>query len=117
MLRPKIRLANDTEGHIICNILGRADEHVPDDLDWSRVWPHWLIASYKGVDCGVINVLPGRPLGYIGSLAVLPSHQRQGIAAYLCWAAEGMLASSGVSGSAFVTKHPHINKALQRHGA
>ena len=117
MIRPSIRLATDDEGPKIVEILEASDEHVPDCLDWSRVWPHWLLAEHRGVRCGCINVLPGRPVGYIGSLAVLPVYQHEGIGAYLCLAAEDMLACSGVTGIVYTTKHPQIINGLAKRGA
>jgi N-acetylglutamate synthase-like GNAT family acetyltransferase len=117
MIRPKIRLATDDEGAKIAEILAAAGEPDIEELDWSRVWPHWLLAEHRGVRCACINILPGRPVGYIGSLAVLPVYQHEGIGAYLCLAAEQMLRSSGCSGSVFTTKHPQLIDRLTKRGA
>lgn len=117
MIRPAVRLATDDEGPKIAEILEASGEPNPEGLDWSRVWPHWLIAEHRGVRCGCINVLPGRPVGYIGSLAVLPPYQHEGIGAYLCLAAEAMLAQSGVTGIVYTTKHPQIINRLTKRGA
>lgn len=117
MLRPLVRMATNEEGEIIRHILEQADEFNIPGLDWSRVWPNWLVAEHKGIIVGCIQVLPGRPLGYIGSLAVLPAYQRLGIAAYLAWGAERVLSNSGVSGSIFVSKNENLIRGLKKHGA
>jgi GNAT superfamily N-acetyltransferase len=116
MIRPKIRIATNDEGEIIRDILATVDD-MPECLDWSRVWPNWLLAEHKGVICGTIQVLPGYPMGHIGCLAILPRYRRQGIAAYLSWAAEELLRRSGVSGLTFTSNDQKLIEALERHGA
>jgi GNAT superfamily N-acetyltransferase len=117
MIRPTtIRVAQNHEGEIIRDILATVAD-VPGPLDWSRVWPNWLLAEHKGVICGTIQVLPGYPMGHIGCLAILPRYRKQGIAAYLSWAAEELLRRSGVSGLTFTSNDQKLIEALERHGA
>jgi GNAT superfamily N-acetyltransferase len=116
MIRPEVRLATNDEGPAIAKILESFDA-IPIGLDWSRVWPNWLVAVHRDQLVGCIQVLPGFPLAHVGCLTVIPEYQDEGIAAYLCWGAEQMLSSSGVSGLTFTSNDLRLIKGLERHGA
>ncbi len=109
-------MAKDDEGETIRDILATVDD-VPDCLDWSRVRPNWLVAQHHEKIVGVIQILPGFPMGHIGCLAVLPLYRKQGIAAYLAWGAEQILSNSGVSGLTFTSNDEKLIEGLKRHGA
>jgi hypothetical protein len=68
--RVKIRLALDEAGPAIGAIL---EEHGVQGLDWSRVFPHWLIATVGDDVIGCVQVLPSRPIGYANFLHVKKS--------------------------------------------
>lgn len=113
MLKPKIRPAQDSEGEAIYKLLKEVGL-VPEGLDWSRVYPSWIVAEYKNEIIGCAQVLPGKPLGHIGFLAVTPQYQQFGIGVHLLRAGEHLLASLGCDGFTGLTDHPHILRKLQK---
>jgi hypothetical protein len=72
VLRSKviIDLAPDELGPAIGAIL---EQHGISGLDWSRVFPHWLIATVGDTVIGCVQVLPSRPVGYANFLHVSKS--------------------------------------------
>ncbi len=116
MIRPLVRMATNEEGEDIRYVL-ESNQELHPDLDWSRVYPHWLVAVHHGIICGCVHILFGSPWGAIDSLTVLPSYQNQGIGAYLAWGAEQVLRQSGVQAMTFTSVNPTIIEGLKRHGA
>ena len=116
MIRPTIRLAEDSEAEDVRYILEQVGQ-IPNGLDWSRVYPCWLVAELNGVICGCIQVLHGFPLSHIGFWAVLPGYQNRGIGIFLWKAAEKLLANSGSDGFTGMTLNPQVLKRLPEVGA
>lgn len=73
-LRPTLalRLADDSDGQTIGNLCAACGYGVLDDADWSRVYPHWVVAEYDGLILGAVQVCPALPVGRIEFLAIEP---------------------------------------------
>lgn len=70
--RVVIRLATNEAGPLIAEVLednGITLEHA----DWSKVFPHWLIACDGDQAIGCCQVLVAKPVGYVEFLFVRPS--------------------------------------------
>lgn len=74
MLRDKveIRLALDSAGPLIAELLKENDVELPD-CDWSKVYPNWLIATVEEEVIGCCMVMVGRPIGFVEMFFVKPS--------------------------------------------
>jgi hypothetical protein len=72
VLRDKvqIRLALDEAGADIGRIL---ESNGIVGLDWSKVFPHWLIATVDDEVIGCVQVCHARPIGYLNFLHVKKS--------------------------------------------
>ena len=70
--RVKVRLALDEAGPLIAEVLKENDIEIPG-ADWSRVFPHWLIATVDDNVIGCVMVLPAKPIGFCEFLHVKPS--------------------------------------------
>jgi hypothetical protein len=69
----QIRLAVDTAGPLIAEVLKENGVELPG-ADWSKgVFPSWLIATVDDNVIGCIQVLPAKPVGYCECLFVKPS--------------------------------------------
>lgn len=74
VLRDKveIRLAVNEAGPLISQVL--ADNGITlDGADWSKVFPHWLIATVGDEVIGCVQVAISKPVGYLEFLFVRPS--------------------------------------------
>jgi hypothetical protein len=73
VLRDKveIRLAVDEAGPLIAEVL--RENGVAFEADWSKVFPHWLIATVDDEVIGCCQVLPAKPVGFVEFLFVKPS--------------------------------------------
>ena len=67
-----IRLALDETGPRIAEILKENDIVLPH-ADWSKVFPHWLIATVDDDVVGCLQVMPAKPVGWCEFLFVKPS--------------------------------------------
>ena len=77
--RIEIRLAADAAGPLIADIL-RENGIELDGADFSRVYPHWLIAYDRDAASGsadeaigCLQLLPSKPIGYAEFLFTRPS--------------------------------------------
>lgn len=68
----KIRLALDETGPKIAEIL-RENGVDPPGCDWSRVFPHWLIATVDLDVIGCVMVIPAKPFAFCEFLHVKKS--------------------------------------------
>ena len=115
MIRPTIRLARDSEGEDIRHILDEVGQ-IPEGLDWSRVYPYWLVAEHDGIIVGCAQVLPGFPLGHFGFWGILPGYQNKGIGIFLWKAVEKLLANGGSDGFTGMTLNEQVLKHLPEVG-
>jgi len=65
----KIRLALDETGPLIAEILKENGIDLPG-MDWSKVFPHWLIATVDDDVIGCLQVMPSKPIAYCEMLCV-----------------------------------------------
>ena len=68
----KIRLATDDAGPEIARVLKANNIEFPG-ADWSKVFPHWLIATVNDQVIGCIMVMTGKPVGFLEFLFVDPA--------------------------------------------
>lgn len=68
----KIVLASDANGPAIAAILKENGIEF-EDADWSRVYPHWLIATLDDEPVACLQVLPSKPIGYLEYFFARPS--------------------------------------------
>ena len=115
MIRPKIKIARDSDSKVIQEIL-QANQMLAEGLDWSRIYPSWILAEWKDEIVGCIQVLVGYPTGMIPLWAVLPKYKNSGIGIYLLWAAEEILRQAGCDGFLGITDSGRILKKLERLG-
>ena len=115
MIKPIIRPAQNHEAEIVRLILEMVGL-IPEGLDWSEIYPSWLVAEHKGMIIGCVQVLPGKPLGHIGFLAVVPKYQYYGYGVLLLKAAERLLGNMGCDGFTSLTDHPHILRKMDKLG-
>jgi hypothetical protein len=69
--RVKIRLALDETGKAIAAILKANGVQIPG-ADWGKVFPNWLIATVEDEVIGCIQVMPGKPVGWLSFMCVKP---------------------------------------------
>lgn len=67
-----VRLARPGEGLVVRQIVADGGGPNWDWLDWSQVYPYWLLGEINGVPHGAIMVCPGRPFGRMDYLAIAP---------------------------------------------
>ena len=70
--RVDIRLATDEAGPLIAAILKENGIELPG-VDWSKVFPHWLIACDGGDVIGCVQVMPAVPVAWCEFLLVKKS--------------------------------------------
>lgn len=70
--RVQIRLALNEAGPLIAEVLKENGIELPG-ADWSKVFPHWLIACDGDKVIGCLQVMPAKPVGWCECLYVKPS--------------------------------------------
>jgi len=83
-------------------------------MNWTRIYPSWLVGEYKGEIVGVVQALVGYPMGHIGFLAVVPKYQFLGFGVRLHRAAENVFALHGCDAYDAMTDNPHILRKLDK---
>ena len=82
MTEINVRLAQNEDGDTIHDLL-HADGLRLEGLDWSDIYPHWLVAEMGVGIVGCIQVLLGKPVGFIEFMATakaLSHRERAGVA-------------------------------------
>jgi GNAT superfamily N-acetyltransferase len=115
VIKPTIRPAIDADSAEIQRVLSETGLLV-NGLDWSKIYPSWLVAEYKGEIVGTIQVLLGYPLGHMDILAVVPKYQNLGFGVYLWRAAEHILTINGCDGYTVFSDSPCILKHIGKLG-
>lgn len=67
----EIRIAVDASGPAIARVLKENGIEL-SGADWSRVFPHWLIATVDEHVIGCCQVIIGKPVGYVEFMLVRP---------------------------------------------
>ncbi len=116
-IRPELRRALDSDAPDIQHIL-KTNGLLPDGFAFARVEPNWWVAEYHQEIVGCIQVLPGRPLGHVGFLGVLPGYLNAGVGGYLYILAESLLKNTkGCEGYTYHTANPAVRKQGKKGGA
>ena len=91
------------------------------DLDWSDVFPHWIIAEVEGDIAGAIQVCPGKPIARLEWLLIHPRYRhrmRAQIAKALWYAGLGTLKRAGAQmASSLIEFDDPGTKAVLEHRA
>lgn len=66
-----VRLALDEDGERIRDLLAQTQGTI-EGLDWSAIYPHWIVAETKDEIAGCINVAVSKPIGRLDFLAIDP---------------------------------------------
>lgn len=66
---PSVRLASNSDGATIHRLVTDSGFAV-EDIDWSVVYPYWLVAEQNGDVVGCIQVCIGVPIGRLEMLSV-----------------------------------------------
>ena len=64
-----IRLAQNSDGPRIGELVWESG-YMVEDVDWTDIYPYWLVADVDGRLAGGLQVLPGKPMGRLELLAV-----------------------------------------------
>lgn len=115
MIRPKLRIATNDDADYIREILD-LNGQIPNGHDWSDIGQNWIVAEYDDTIIGTVQVLPGKPFGHIGFLAILPGYYNGGAGALLWWAAEKLLADLDCDGYTGMSSNPQVLKKFARSG-
>ena len=67
--RIEVRIAGPDDAVTVSRLVSEAGFAVLDDLDFSDLYPNWLVAEVDGMVMATVQVLPARPIGYIEYLA------------------------------------------------
>lgn len=115
----KIRLAENEDGPRVRQLVAEAQADI-EGLDWSSIYPHWIVAEKDGKIAGCINVAVSKPIGRLDFLAVDPAlrpHARGKVVRALI--NQGLATLTHVGCSASVSQIPFglqaYKKVLKRH--
>lgn len=95
-----VRLATPDEGPLVQALYEQGGGPSYPWLDWSEVYPFWLIGEIDGSPSGVVMAMPGKPFGRVDFLYLLPtlSHAEKAcLARDLCYAAHDACRTFGSS--------------------
>ena len=78
-----VRLALADEGPLVGHLVAQHGGPQWDWLDWTQVYPYWLIGEVEGVPRGTIMAVPGIPFGRVEFLCVdaTLSHRQKAVLA------------------------------------
>ena len=116
-----IRLAQNDDGATI-ERLSKAGGFNVDDLDWSDIYPHWLVAENgKGI-IGCIQVSLGKPIGRLEMLGIDPelTHRERAMTAkHLVSSGSATLKKGGAQVSMSVVSFglKSFKKVMKKRGA
>lgn len=68
----EIRVAVDAAGPAIAQVLKENGMEL-EGADWTKVFPHWLIATVDANVIGCCQVMIAKPVGYVEFMLVRPS--------------------------------------------
>lgn len=98
MSGPLVRLASNEDGARIKELFSGNF----DGLDWSDIYPHWIVAEKSGRIVGCINVAVSKPIGrleFLGTDSTLSPHARGRIVRALIVQGLATLMRAGCSAS------------------
>lgn len=114
MRRPIIRRANDSDGPGIERLVTETGI-CASGLDWSSI-DGWWVAEIEGTLAGCIQILMGKPLAFVGHLAVAPQYQNTlaGVGYWLWKFAKQLMAAEGVDCVMAMSAVPAILKRAKK---
>ena len=117
----EIRMAQDDDGETIHELVTGAGFSI-DDLDWSRVYPHWLVAENGAGVVGCVQVCPSLPVGRLemmGTSKALSNSQRaKTVKALLLYGAATLQqAGAGLAMGVIPFEMRSYTRILKRRGA
>lgn len=120
MEKVEIRLASDSAGPQIAEVLGE-NGIVLLHADWTKVSPHWLIATLGEEVIGCLQIVPSRPIGYLEYLFVRPSApKRAQVVALRKLMHQGLgtlrLAGCNYSGNTVAQTNRRFSKVIEKMG-
>ena len=68
-----LRIADNSDGETIKNLCLLNHFGIADILDWSDIYPYWLVCEREGLILGALQVCPGKPIGRAEWLAIDPA--------------------------------------------
>ena len=71
--RVTIRMAKSDEGPLVASIYDRCGGCPAPWIDWSDIFPFWLVGEVDGTPSGIIMASPGKPFGRVDFLYTLPT--------------------------------------------
>lgn len=68
-----LRGATDADGPTIGNLVALNNYNISDQpIDWTRVYPYWVVAEYDGEIVAALQVCMGKPIGRLEMLTIDP---------------------------------------------
>jgi len=64
-----VRFATNDEGLRVAELLDVSGFTI-DDLDWSEIYPNWLIAEENEEVIGCLQIIPSKPVGWLELLSL-----------------------------------------------
>lgn len=116
MTKPNVTvtLANNSDAEDVQRLVLAAGFEVPG-LDWSNIYPHWLVAKIGDRIVGCMEVLLGRPVGRLEVLSIdqdLNKRERSTVLHSLIF--QGMLTLRGYGAELVASMIPFENKAWKK---
>lgn len=117
---PIIELATNDEGEEIGRLVKSNGFLI--NVDWSEVYPHWLVAKLNGEIVGCLQVLAGKPIGraeMLGTSTKFKDIKRAQIAWRLIVSALALLKASGAQyiSMMILFENKHFKRLVKKRGA
>jgi len=118
----EIALAQNEDGDRLRELVKQAGFLSADELDWSDIYPYWLVARIKGEVMGCIQIAMSKPVGYAEMLSIDQSvgHKTRALMVReLVLQANATLAKDGVSMVVGLISFElkSFKRILKKHGA
>jgi hypothetical protein len=117
-----VRIATDQDGPDIARLAKLSSfEFEGMEIDWSDIFPHWILAEHEGRAVGAVQVCPGRPVGRMDLLFLDPQlrNAQRGIATkFLTMAGQEVCRRAGAQIVMSVIAHdmPGFKKVAKKRG-
>ncbi len=75
-----VRMATNEDGAVISALVASTGFE-EDYIDWTVIYPYWLVAEHEGKIVGTVQICPSRPIGRLEFLVTVPdlSHRLKAI--------------------------------------
>jgi len=121
MIDAKVRLAQNSESEIVAALVEPHFQMGGWELDFSAIFPYWLVAEIAGEVVGAVNIRISIPLSSIEMLVVkdeLDGDERREVVPMLIDAAMTICAAHGASGASTMVSDENAGflKSLEQNG-